>query len=70
MWSVAVVILLPCFQRFLGFCQRAEERFVQEFVPELAVEAFDACGLGWFFLAQCNASRPRPPEPILGWPCW
>jgi len=38
MSSVSVEILLPCFQRFFGFGQRAEERFVQGFVPQLAVE--------------------------------
>ena len=44
--SLIVVVLLACFQRFLGFNQRTEERFVEAFVAQLAVEAFGECVLG------------------------
>lgn len=46
MWSLSVVVLLPCLQLFSGFGQRTEERFVEAFIAELAIEAFDECVLG------------------------
>ena len=41
MWSVQVIVLLPFFQRLAGLTQCAKERFIQAFVPQHAVEAFD-----------------------------
>ena len=41
MWSVPVVILLPFFKRFAGIAQCAKQRFVEAFVSQFAVEAFN-----------------------------
>ena len=37
MWSAPVVVLLPFFQRMTGVGQRAEERFIEAFISQLAV---------------------------------
>ena len=39
--SSPVVILLPIFERFTGIVQCAKLRFIEAFIPQLAVEAFD-----------------------------
>ncbi len=41
MWSLLVVIILPFFERFFCFSLRGKQSFVQAFVSQLAVEAFD-----------------------------
>ena len=41
MGSSPVVILLPIFERFTSVVQRAKLRFIEAFIPQLAVEAFD-----------------------------
>ena len=41
MWSAPVVILLPFFKRLTGIAQCAKQRFVEAFVSQFAVEAFD-----------------------------
>ena len=41
MGSSPVVILLPIFERFTGIVQCAKLRFIEAFIPQLAVEAFD-----------------------------
>ena len=41
MWSAPVVVFLPFFQRLSGVVQCAEQCFVQAFISELAVEAFN-----------------------------
>ena len=41
MWSAPVVILLPFFKRFAGIAQCAKQRFVEAFVSQFTVEAFN-----------------------------
>jgi len=41
MWPLLVVVILPIFERFFGFCQRGKQVFIQALIPQLAVEAFD-----------------------------
>ena len=41
MWPAPIVILLPFFKRMAGIGQRAEERFIEAFIAQLAVKAFD-----------------------------
>ena len=41
MWSAPVVVFLPFFQRLSGVVQCAEQCFVQAFISELAVKAFN-----------------------------
>jgi len=41
MWPAPIVILLPFFKRMAGIGQRAEERFIEASIAQLAVKAFD-----------------------------
>jgi len=54
MGSVPVISLLPVFKRFAGIAQFAKQRFIQAFIPQLAVEAFDETVL--LGLAQCDVT--------------
>ncbi len=47
MWSDGVVVLLPGGKLDAGVSDRREERFVQAFVAEPAVEAFNEAVLHW-----------------------
>jgi hypothetical protein len=52
MWSAPVVIHLPFFKRSASVVQCAEQRLVQTFISQLAVEAFDETIL--LGLARCD----------------
>ena len=52
MWPAPIVILLPFFKRMAGIGQRAEERFIEAFVSELAVKAFNEAVLLGF--SRCD----------------
>ncbi len=41
MWSSPVVILLPLFKCLAGVSQCTKQRFIETFVPQLTVKAFD-----------------------------
>src|SRR6218665_2257101 len=47
MWSVSVVVLLPCDDFRPGLRQRREQGFVEAFVAEAAIEAFHEAVLHW-----------------------
>ena len=71
MWFAPIEILLPFFQRLVGFAQCAKQRFFKAFIPHFAVEAFagtvllglagsgvvpiNACALNLF--EDCHASE-------------
>ena len=52
MWSAPIVVLLPFFQRMTGVGQRAEERFIEAFISQLAVKAFNEAVLLGF--SRCD----------------
>lgn len=52
MWSAPIVVVLPFFKRSGGVVQCAEQRLIQAFFPQFAVEAFDEPVL--LGLARCN----------------
>ena len=63
MWSAPVVTLLPFFKRSAGIAQCAEQRFIEAFIPEFAVEAFDKAvllGLSWRDVMPIDASILDP----------
>ena len=69
MRSHRVVIVLPCCQYFAGMGKRREQRFVQAFVPQPAVEALDEGVLLGF--AGRNVVPPMPvPVTSSASPCW
>jgi hypothetical protein len=47
-WSVAVVVNAPGFDRRLCFCKRVEPLRVQALLPNSTVEGFGECILYWF----------------------
>ena len=47
-----------------GVGQRAEERFIEAFISQLAVKAFNEAVLLGFFPVRYSANQRQSPEPI------
>ena len=63
MWPLAVVLLTPCSNHFPCMAHRQKPVFVQTFVSELAIEAFDVrvlLQLTWFDESQWQLPTIRP----------
>src|SRR5438552_18639649 len=64
-----VVIVLPDCQYFAGMGKGREQRLVEAFVPQPAVEALDERIL-LRFQARCSATRCRVPVTSAASSCW
>ncbi len=67
MWSVLIIIISPSVDNFSGMIVAAEKMFIQAFIPQSAIEAFNQAILHGFSRRYINARIRLFPAAMTEW---